>query len=742
MALLAPPPVGTALERAITRNLLWDAQLHPSLPGAGNSLCEMRMRQLRCVSRLLLALKQTEAGVPRSYVTSQAEGLPDQSNAQADARTCLYTTRTHTCDLSTADIGQRVKISGWVQFQRFNRFLVLRDAYGEVQVSVDESDVVEDLPLESVLEVEGRVERRPAGQSNLGMKSGEVEVLAESVSVLSAPQSPPAFPLHDKAKVPNEKVRMEHRYLDIRRPDMQEVLRRRSEVNHALRRFLVEERGFVEVETPTMFLRTPGGAREFLVPSSNLPGRFYALTQSPQQFKQLLMVGGVDRYFQFARCYRDESTRQDRQVEFTQLDLEMSFPSKEGVMKLVEDLLESAIPEHVKPPFPRMKYEDAFEQYGTDKPDTRFESRIQDFSDQVRNCSLKALKERFIGGGEAAVARGLVFKRGTGYILPLDSLEKENTSVAFLSVRSPGAWKGILGRHVDADTKTHWTKTLGLMDGDLLLISVGDRSQVLKTLGRLRLEVAEAVDRARPSVPPLRDGSKKHFLWLTDFPLFERTEGGAWSSVHHPFTAPLEEDAERLFCDPGSVRAAHWDLVLNGEEVAGGSLRIHSGQVQKRVLEEILKEDPLQLKHLLEALDSGCPPHGGIALGMDRLYACLLSRSSIRDVIAFPKSATGRDPMSGAPAPLNVGADVSTVNGAIPVMDAVEIKADEWISELRLEKKIRDCKQTRIPTESLSVYANWQEAFCLPSIPPTLPVDVLEETTGGEERMDWVEVCL
>uniref|UniRef100_A0A7N8YFW1 Aspartyl-tRNA synthetase 2, mitochondrial n=1 Tax=Mastacembelus armatus TaxID=205130 RepID=A0A7N8YFW1_9TELE len=502
--------------------------------------------------------------------------------------------RSHTCgELRPEHVGEVVTVCGWL--------LIL--IYSSVfQSAGDLKAALCDLTAESVVKVTGTVRRRPAGQENKRMPTGEIEVHAESVEVFSVCRKLP-FEIKDFVKK-SESLRMQYRYLDLRSSQMQNNLRLRSQMVMKMREYLCNVHGFVDVETPTLFKRTPGGAKEFLVPSRE-PGRFYSLPQSPQQFKQLLMVAGIDRYFQVARCYRDEGSKPDRQPEFTQVDIEMSFVDQTGIMSLVEGLLQYSWPAEkgpIKVPFQTMTYEEAMRDYGVDKPDTRFSMKLIDLREVFLSTEIQFLRT---------------------------ALNQPGGSVQAICV--PSGAKLFTGKELENLKQTAKTQ-------------FGQRS----LLGSVRLQCAELLG---SHGFPFRDLSAFQFLWVVDFPLFlpKEDELEQLESAHHPFTAPVPEDTPLLYTDPHKVRGQHYDLVLNGCEIGGGSIRIHKASEQLYVLENILKEDPSLLSHLLEALDSGAPPHGGIALGLDRLISIMVGAASIRDVIAFPKSFRGHDLMSQAP---------------------------------------------------------------------------------------------
>ncbi|XP_022085393.1 aspartate--tRNA ligase, mitochondrial-like isoform X5 [Acanthaster planci] len=500
-----------------------------------------------------------------------------------------FSWRTHSCgELSAAQVGQSVKLCGWIQHKRFDFMLTLRDAFGVTQVvlpkkdeeSLPKMETLEKVHLESVIMVQGMVQFRPEGLSNPKMPTGDIEVVASDIKVLNP--SKDKLPIHiNSFQQAKESLRMQYRYLDLRSSRMQRNLRLRSTIIMRMREFLCNQHGFVDVETPSLFRKTPGGAKEFLVPTRHR-GKFYTLPQSPQQFKQLLMVGGIDRYFQIARCYRDEGSRADRQPEFTQVDIEMSFVNKDGIYAMIEQLLEYSWPRDkpkLSTPFPRMNYSQAMAEYGSDKPDTRFNWKIKDVTTVLKGCGPSIF----------------------------NSEEDEFT-----------------------------------------ISAVNCKGALTKVLGHVRLVCADILESRGV---PVRDPNHYSFLWVEDFPLFLPSEGrdGELESSHHPFTAPVPEHSDLIYTSPLEVKGQHYDLVLNGAEIGGGSIRIHNAELQEYVLEKVLKEDSSCLSHLLDALQSGCPPHGGIALGLDRLISILCGEPSIRDVIAFPKTMEGNDLMSGAP---------------------------------------------------------------------------------------------
>jgi len=570
----------------------------------------------------------------------------------------IFKKRTHTCgELRASDVGKSVTLNGWVDRRRDLGgliFIDLRDRYGKTQVvfSPQHNDqayqIAKELKSEFVISVTGKVERRPKGAENPSLPTGEIDVLADEVQILSKSETPP-FLIEDDINV-SEELRLKYRYLDLRRPIMQLNLITRHRMAQVVRRYF-DENGFIEIETSFLVKSTPEGARDFLVPSRLHPGKFYALPQSPQLYKQILMVAGFDRYFQIVRCFRDEDLRADRQPEFTQIDVEMSFVTEEDVFNIVEGLIFRLMKEikgiEIQLPFPRIPYVEAIEKYGTDKPDLRFDLEIVNATDIFKTTEFKVFREAIENGG---VICGLNlpgcanFSRKqidelTNFVKDLGAGGLVHFKVENGEVESPVA------KYFTKISLQKLKERMNSRDGDLMIL-ISDQSQkVYSILGSLRLEMGRRLN--------LIDEEQFKFAWIVDFPLLEwDEEENRWVSVHHPFTSPKLEDLHLLDSDPGKVRARAYDLVLNGNEIAGGSIRIHDAELQRKIFKLLgITDEEARKKFgfLLEAFKYGAPPHGGIAFGFDRLVMLFTGMKSIRDVIAFPKTSSALSLMDEAP---------------------------------------------------------------------------------------------
>lgn len=567
--------------------------------------------------------------------------------------------RTHRCtEVSIANEGQKVTVMGWVQKQRNKGgivFVDLRDRSGILQIIFEESDCgaenfakAERLRSEYVIAVVGTVTRR-SGATNENLKTGDIEVRAESIRILAEAQTPP-FPIEADSKT-KEDIRLKYRYLDLRRPDIQAKLLLRSKIATEMRAFMAKE-GFVEIETPILCKSTPEGARDYLVPSRVHPGNFYALPQSPQLFKQLLMCSGYDRYFQIARCFRDEDLRADRQPEFTQADMELSFVDVEDVLevneRLIQHVCKEAIGLEVQLPLPRMKWIDAMNRYGSDKPDTRFGMELQDVSGVVKGCGFGVFTGALENGGSV---RGLNVKGQAAMprkkIDALVDMAKGSGAkgLAYLAIEEDGTYKSSFAKFMTPEELEALVKAMDGEKGDLLLFAADKNTIVWNVLGQLRLELGRQLN--------LYDPKQFNFLWVTEFPLLEWSEEeNRFMAMHHPFTMPMEEDWQYIDSDPGRVRAKAYDIVLNGVELGGGSVRIHQDDIQEKMFEVLgfTKERAWeQFGFLLSAFQYGVPPHAGLAYGLDRFVMLLTGADSIREVIAFPKVKDASDMMSEAP---------------------------------------------------------------------------------------------
>lgn len=567
--------------------------------------------------------------------------------------------RTYFCgELTEKAIGEKVSLKGWVQKRRDLGGLIfvdLRDRTGIVQVvfnpevSPEALAAAEKIRNEFVLDIEGEVIAREEGTINENLKTGRIEIKAEKVTIINEAKTPP-FVIDDKTDV-SEDVRLKYRYLDLRRPVMFDTFKMRHQVTKTMRNFLDSE-GFLDVETPILTKSTPEGARDYLVPSRVHPGEFYALPQSPQIFKQLLMVGGFERYYQIARCFRDEDLRADRQPEFTQVDIEMSFMSQEEIIGLMENMMEMVMKEvkglDVQLPFPRMTYQEAMDRFGSDKPDTRFGMELTDLSEIVKDSSFKVFAGAVASGGQV---KAINVKNGAGKYSrkDIDALTEFAAvygakGLAWLKAEEDGL-KGPIAKFVTEEEQKSFYSALAAEPGDLLLFVADKKNVVADALGALRLKLGKELE--------LIDQSKFNFLWVTDWPLLEYDEEeGRYYAAHHPFTMPVREDLDLLEKDPAGVRAQAYDLVLNGYELGGGSLRIFERNVQEKMFSVLgfSKEEAVeQFGFLLEAFEYGTPPHGGIALGLDRLVMLLAGRTNLRDTIAFPKTASASCVLTEAP---------------------------------------------------------------------------------------------
>ncbi len=579
--------------------------------------------------------------------------------------------KSHSCgELNKKHIGTKVTLAGWVDRRRDHGgliFIDLRDSEGLVQVVFNPEtskqchQVASDMRSEYVVKVGGKVASRPSGTENPKLATGEIEVIAQDVEILNPSKTPP-FYINEDTEV-EESLRLRYRYLDLRRTRMRENLILRHKVVKFIRDFL-DAKGFMEVETPILIKSTPEGARDYLVPSRLYPGKFYALPQSPQQVKQLLMVAGVEKYYQIARCFRDEDTRADRQPEFTQLDLEMSFIEEEDILSLLEELSTSMV-EAVKhdleviKPFPHLTYTEAMERYGTDKPDLRFGLEIKDLTDIAAQCDFSVFRSAADRGEKV---KGICAPGCAGYSRSqLDELNKLvrglgaeglvtmslAASAGSLSNLTTETVKSVAAKFLTMDQIREIAERLGADVGDLLLIIAGKSELVNTALGELRLEIGHRLELDNPRLLA--------FAFILDFPLLQGGEEGRWESMHHPFTAPRDEDISLLDTTPEKVRGKHYDMVCNGCEIGGGSLRIYTGELQRRIFRLLgYSDDEIEERfgHLLEAFDYGAPPHGGIALGLDRIMMLLAGVGTIREVIAFPKTQEAADLTFRAPSPV------------------------------------------------------------------------------------------
>ena len=553
--------------------------------------------------------------------------------------------------LRSSDIGGRVKLAGWVARRRDHggvAFIDLRDYSGSVQVVISDEKVAAALRAEWCVLIEGVVTKRPSGNENTALPTGEIEINCESLEVLSEAAALP-FPV-DSGEVVNvgEEVRLKYRYLDLRREGPSSAIRLRSKVTSIIRSVMDNE-GFLDIETPYLTRSTPEGARDFLVPVRLQPGSWYALPQSPQLFKQLLMVAGMERYYQIARCFRDEDFRADRQPEFTQLDIEMSFVDQSDVLAVAEKILKEVfkitLDIDIALPITHMTYHEALRRFGSDKPDLRFGNELVDVTDFFKETSFRVFQAEFVGA--VVMPNGAASPRRE-----LDAWQdwakaRGAKGLAYILVGEDGSLGGPVAKNLSERESKEIASFVGAKNGDAIFFAAGEPSSSLQLLGAVRLEIGQRCK--------LIAKDQWKFLWVVDAPMFEATDTGGWTAVHHPFTGPKPEYEKSFKDDPKSALAYAYDIVLNGNEIGGGSIRIHKREIQQAVFDVIgltKQEAESKFGFLLEAFNYGPPPHGGIALGLDRLCALLAGAESIREVIAFPKTASGADPLTGAPTPI------------------------------------------------------------------------------------------
>ncbi len=587
--------------------------------------------------------------------------------------------RTHYCgEVNETAIGQRVSLKGWVRKRRDLGGLIfvdVRDRSGIVQVvfnpeiSEAASKIGESLRNEFVVHIDGLVVERAEGQVNAAMKTGKIEVQVDNVEIINAAKNPP-FAIEDQTDV-SEDLRLKYRYLDLRRPAMFETLKMRSDVTKTIRNFLDSE-GFLDVETPILTKSTPEGARDYLVPSRVHDGEFYALPQSPQLFKQMLMVSGVDKYYQIARCFRDEDLRADRQPEFTQIDMEMSFQTMEDIIELNERLMIQVMKDvkgiDIDPGFERMGYQDAMERFGSDKPDVRFGMELTDVSELVKDSAFKVFTGAVESGGQVklinAKGQSANYSRKDIDALGEFAARYGAKGLAWLKVEEDGV-KGPIAKFFEGEAADNLIAAADAEAGDLLLFVADSKTVVADALGALRMKLGKDLD--------LIDQSIFKFLWITDWPLLEYDDkDGRYYAAHHPFTMPFEEDLDKLSTEPQNVRAQAYDLVLNGYELGGGSARIYKRDIQEKMFEVLgfsKEEATEQFGFLLEAFEYGTPPHGGIAFGLDRLVMLLAGRTNLRDTIAFPKTASASDMLTEAPSAVS-SAQLEELNLSVTIQNS------------------------------------------------------------------------
>ncbi|MCJ7839935.1 aspartate--tRNA ligase [Lederbergia sp. NSJ-179] len=567
--------------------------------------------------------------------------------------------RSYYCgEISESAIGESVVLKGWVQRRRDLGgliFIDLRDRTGIVQIvfnpdiSKEALEIAEKVRNEYVLDIQGQVVKREDSTINPNIKTGEIEVLVSNITVINEAKTPP-FAIEDRSDA-SEEIRLRYRYLDLRRPDMYAVFKMRSDITKSIRNFL-DDKGFLDMETPILTKSTPEGARDYLVPSRVHPGEFFALPQSPQLFKQLLMIGGIDRYYQIARCFRDEDLRADRQPEFTQVDIEASFMSQDDIREMCEEMMKKIMREtkniDIETPFPVLPYDEAMSRFGSDKPDTRFGMELKDVSHLVEHSGFKVFSGAVASGGQvkAIVLKGVADQYSRKDIDALGEYAARYGAkgLAWMKVEER-ALKGPIAKFFSETEQQEFCQELSAEPGDLILFVADKKSVVADALGALRLKLGKDLH--------LIDEAAYNFLWVVDWPLFEYDEeAGRYSAAHHPFTMPVREDIDKLETNPADVRAQAYDLVLNGYELGGGSLRIFEREIQEKMFKALgFSEDEAKEKFgfLLEAFDYGAPPHGGIALGLDRIVMLLSGCSSLRDTIAFPKTASASDLLMKAP---------------------------------------------------------------------------------------------